>query len=185
MTEDKRIIERFEKKEKYFNDNQLENEIWKPLLGYEEIYKISNLGRIWSVVRRGGGGCFKIPNLNKQNGYYMVGLDNKDKGKKNLIHRLIALTFIPNPENKPCVDHINRNRQDNRIENLRWVSYMENNLNKELKLKGCIWLNKRKHNDKTYIYYRVSIGKLNVGSFKSYEEAQEELNKKLKNINLS
>tara|TARA_R110001592_G_C12846885_1_gene721455 strand:+ start:52 stop:603 length:552 start_codon:yes stop_codon:yes gene_type:complete len=181
MTKDKRIIERFEKKEKYFNDNQLKNEIWKPLVGYEEIYKISNFGRIWSIVRRGGGGCFKKINFNKITGYYSVHLDNMDGGKKVYLHRLIALNFIPNLENKPCVDHINRNRQDNRIENLRWASYIENNLNRELK--GCIYLNKRKYNNKTYIYYRAIIGKVNVGSFKSYEEAEEELNKNLKKIN--
>ena len=130
MTKDKRIIERFEKKEKYFNDNQLKNEIWKPLVGYEEIYKISNFGRIWSIVRRGGGGCFKKINFNKITGYYSVHLDNMDGGKKVYLHRLIALNFIPNLENKPCVDHINRNRQDNRIENLRWATRCENNINR-------------------------------------------------------
>lgn len=45
------------------------------------------------------------------------------------IHRLIAEAFIPNPENKPCIDHINTIRHDNRIENLRWATYKENGNN--------------------------------------------------------
>ena len=69
------------------------------------------------------------------NGYYRIGLTKDKKEKFFSIHRLIALTFIPNPDNKPCVDHINRNTQDNRIENLRWVSYSENNMNVSCKSK--------------------------------------------------
>jgi len=62
-------------------------------------------------------------------GYYRIGLRKVGERKFFTIHRLIALAYIPNPHNKPCVDHINRNTQDNRIENLRWVSYSENNMN--------------------------------------------------------
>lgn len=62
-------------------------------------------------------------------GYYSIQLFKNNKQKCFLIHRLIALAFVPNPDNKPCVDHINRNRLDNRIENLRWVSRRENQRN--------------------------------------------------------
>ena len=68
--------------------------------------------------------------LTKTNGYYTVGLFKDRKQKIFTIHRLIALAFIPNPDNKRCVDHINRDRGDNRIENLRWVNHSENNINK-------------------------------------------------------
>ena len=62
-------------------------------------------------------------------GYMRVGLCKDGKEKRFSIHRLIALAFIPNPLNKPCIDHINRIRDDNRIENLRWATYSENNQN--------------------------------------------------------
>tara|TARA_R110000744_G_scaffold3002_1_gene11813 strand:+ start:253 stop:720 length:468 start_codon:yes stop_codon:yes gene_type:complete len=62
----------------------------------------------------------------KQNGYMRVSLYKDVKRKTFYIHRLLALHFIPNPENKPCIDHINGIRDDNRLENLRWVTNKEN-----------------------------------------------------------
>ena len=64
----------------------------------------------------------------KKDGYMRIGLRNNGKQKFFLVHRLLALHFIPNPENKRCVDHINGIRDDNRLENLRWVTYSENML---------------------------------------------------------
>ena len=63
-------------------------------------------------------------------GYYTIGLRKVGERKFFKLHRLIALAYIPNPDNKPCIDHINRNRGDNRIENLRWVTTSENCRNK-------------------------------------------------------
>lgn len=90
--------------------------------GFEN-YKIDRNG----VVYNADNGVIKSPYVNKSNGYLYVDLYKENKAHKRPIHRLIAETFIPNPENKPTVDHINGNRKDNRIENLRWATYSEQN----------------------------------------------------------
>ena len=69
------------------------------------------------------------PIENKKHKYLQVNLRYQGKRKMYAVHRLVAEHFIKNDDNKPCVDHINRDRQDNRIENLRWVTYKENSEN--------------------------------------------------------
>lgn len=105
-------------------------EIWKPIKNYENLYSISNLGRIKSF-RRFNGHCYinreKILSPQK-NRYLTVRLSNGDKIKQYTIHRLVAETFIPNPFNKPCVNHINGIKTDNRVNNLEWCSSKENTL---------------------------------------------------------
>jgi hypothetical protein len=99
-------------------------EIWRPVVGYEELYEVSYDGDVYSLYK----GKDLKPGLNK-NGYMYVMLYKDGKRKNCSIHRLIAQAFIPNPENKKEVDHINRNRTDNRVENLRWVCRSDNVIN--------------------------------------------------------
>ena len=68
----------------------------------------------------------ELKHTKRSDGYMMVGLCNNGKQKKFLVHRLLALHFIPNPENKPCVDHGNGVKDDNSLENLSWVTVKEN-----------------------------------------------------------
>ena len=110
----------------------LEGEEWLPLVGYEEHYQASTKGRIkstWHMKERIIGGCFD------QDGYIKMTLTNPDRSQSTYRRaRLIALTWIPNPENKPEIDHINTVRTDDRVENLKWVSSKENKQNPQTKI---------------------------------------------------
>lgn len=92
-------------------------EIWNTILGYEN-YKISNYGNLKNKKTN------KILLIDK--GYYRVSLYNKGKSKHFSIHRLVAINFLPNIQNKPCVNHIDGNKLNNRVENLEWCTQKEN-----------------------------------------------------------
>lgn len=91
---------------------------------YNECYLISNYGHVKSLPRRGTSSKEKIliQKVSKT-GYHSVNLN----GKWKLVHRLVAELFIPNTENKKFVDHIDFNKSNNIVQNLRWVSMEENN----------------------------------------------------------
>jgi hypothetical protein len=93
-------------------------EIWKPITGYEN-YEISSWGR----VKNSSGLFLKIQD---RKGYKRIILLKKSKHKSFLIHRLVAVNFIPNPKNLLEINHIDGNKQNNNVENLEWVSRYEN-----------------------------------------------------------
>lgn len=124
-------------------------EIWKDVPGYEGIYSVSTTGLVTNYGRvvAGGRGREKPkllkPRIDKK-GYLRLDFVNKD-GKRSMVgvHRVVALTFIPNPYNKPFVDHIDGDKQNNSIDNLRWCTMMENT-----------------HNPVTYERYKISMQSL-------------------------
>jgi len=142
-------------------------------------YEINKFGQVRRKYKNGNISYLK-PYLHN-NGYYGITIE---KRKRKNIHRLLAECFIPNPENLPFVDHINRNRQDNRLENLRWCSISDNNSNRTMK--GCICKTTDKYNNKVYEYYRVYYyidKKKKSKRFKTKEDAEKYLNEILITIN--
>lgn len=92
------------------------NEIWKDCKGYEGRYQISNMGRIWSIVSQ----RYLKGNIDTD-GYIDVKLTAKNgKVKKERVHRLVALAFLPNPTGLPMVNHKDENKQNNCVDNLEW-----------------------------------------------------------------
>jgi len=111
----------------------MDNEIWKPISGFEGYYEVSSFGRIRSVeryVKQANHLRYVKPKIKQaivgSDGYPRVTLCRDRKSRQYRVHRLVADSFIPNPDNKPFVDHINTDKTDFRIENLRWVDACEN-----------------------------------------------------------
>lgn len=112
-----------------------DNEIWKDIKGYEGLYQVSSFGRVRSLpklieyfdgrIRYYEGKIMKLSNHPK--GYLQVRLTKNKKTKLHFIHRLVAETFLENLQNKPMVNHIDGNKQNNNINNLEWATCSENN----------------------------------------------------------
>lgn len=111
-------------------------EEWRPIVGWEKTYDVSNLGNVRSI----GNYTWRITRkqLLDQYGYPCINLCSKGKKKRMYIHRLVALTFIPNPEGKKQVNHKDGNKLNNGADNLEWVTNAENQLHayRELGKKG-------------------------------------------------
>lgn len=126
-------------------------EVWKDIKGYEGLYQASNLGNIRTLNYRGSKKIKNLKPTNNSEGYLQIYLSKNKNRKKYLVHRLVAESFIPNPENKPFIDHINTIRNDNRADNLRWVTREENNNNELTKQKNSESHKGMKHTDATKI----------------------------------
>jgi hypothetical protein len=113
----------------------MENEVWLPVVGYEDYYEVRNLGRIKSHNRKVNCknnstsirfGKILKPQVDRKWGGLNVILCNPFGQKRSKIHRLVAIAFIPNPQNKPEVNHIDGDRFNNCVSNLEWVTSSEN-----------------------------------------------------------
>lgn len=151
-------------------DNNEFAEEWKNIIIENDIsnYEISNSG----IVRNKTNGHIKKPTLN--NGYYRVNLWKNNKDFKFYVHRLLGFAFIPNPENKPNIDHINNITTDNRLENLRWCNQSENGMNEKISknntsgFKGISW---DKSKNKWDVSIMINYKKTHLGRFASIEDA--------------
>lgn len=176
---------------KYNSIELLDNEIWKEIPGYEGLYAVSTKGRIKSLDRdilysngRVTHYQEKLLSTNKDSkGYLKVHLCDKDKNQKHLfVHRLVALTFIENPNNYPNIDHIDTNPLNNCVENLRWTTQYENMQNELTKL-HLSKASKRIHEEKRSWNCKPIVQLKNGILINTYSSIQEAA--KINNFNYS
>jgi hypothetical protein len=111
----------FESMENYESVNLTEN-LWNYLPGYENLYQINRAGDIRSIKKDG----YVLTQRENFAGYKTVSLSKNGKAETHYVHRLIAITYLVNNQNKCCVNHINGNKLDNSLNNLEWLTHAEN-----------------------------------------------------------
>lgn len=158
-------------------------EQWKPIKNFEEFYMISNYGNVKSLRRN------KILRpVVKNTGYCIVNLYDSNNTYAFYIHRLVAEHFIPNPENKICVNHKDYDKTNNNVENLEWATYEENNRYsqwKQYKPKKISHTN----TGERYITYNVKLDRFRVvikrqeRKFRNLEDAVLYRDERIKELN--
>lgn len=142
--------------------------------GYEGLYSVSKTGEVYSHKRK----QFLHPALSR-GGYFVVALHGPNGRLKTGVHRLVAMAYIDNPQNKETVDHINRIKTDNRVENLRWATPKEQTQNidpelrKENNRKGCMSAAKKR--SRPVQARDVKDHARIIATFKSSSEAAREM----------
>ena len=142
-------------------------EIWKPIENYEN-YSVSTFGQVRNETTG------KILKGGKNKGRLQISLWKNGIEKQFQIHRLVALAFIPNPEDKPEVDHIDNVPSNNKIQNLRWATRQENNRNTRIPstnksgVKGVTW---DKSRQKWYACISIDDITISLGYYNTIEEA--------------
>lgn len=139
-------------------------EYWKQIEGYKPIYQVSNLGRIRSLAREtnSNGGIFhrkeKFLKYSKSRiGYLLVFLYTETGKRKTVsVHQIVAKAFIPNPENKPEIDHKDGDKTNNTIENLRWVTHKENCENPLTAMKQKKYIQEKAKHKKSIAAYTLT-----------------------------
>jgi len=137
------------------------------IIGYEGLYKINKKGEVYSCSKK------NIKKSHIRKNYLTIILFKNNKQKTELVHRLLAIQFIPNPNNYEIIDHIDQNKLNNNLENLRWIDISGNSRNH---------FKKRKYNLPRGVYHsgkkfcsRIIIDKIkqHLGTFDTIEEASK------------
>jgi hypothetical protein len=108
-------------------------EVWKDIPEYEGLYQVSNFGKIRSLNWKNRGFCKEMYLKKHKNGYLQVELSKNHSKKMFLVHRIVAMAFIPNTENKPLINHKDYNKKNNYVGNLEWCTMSENVLHGNLR----------------------------------------------------
>ena len=180
-------------------------EEWKSIPGYEGLYEVSSYGRVKSLeksyVKKNGIMDHKpeiiLSPKNNGTGYFIVCLYKNKTHKYYLIHRLVALTFLPNPNNLPCVNHKDEDKTNNRVDNLEWcdqkynVNYgMSQEKRKCTKIKLGQWYGLDKEDNKLRLreyskkWYRDNINSVKERNKEYYQKNKEAILKRQKEYKL-
>ena len=159
-------------------EQEIIKECWRPVSEYEN-YQVSNLGRVRNVSTS------RILKPNIREGYYLVALCKNSIAKAHRIHKLVANEFLikPDTDDKLIIDHTNRNKTDNQITNLRWVSYEQNTWNvgnrpnARSKYKGVSPTNNKSKSWRARI--QTKGHELTIGYFSTEKEAAQAYNDKV------
>ncbi len=152
------------------NSNPFIDEVWKDLTDFEGIYKVSNYGRILriktnSVLKSSLSSCKK---------YYRIELCKDGKKYRRLIHRLLCIHFLPNPNNYQEINHIDHNSLNNNLNNLEWINDMGNTAHGKLNLlttSKYLGVNWKKQSNKWVARLTVNGKRINLGCFTNEEDA--------------
>jgi len=149
---------------------------WIQIKNYEN-YEVNAIGDVRNIIT----GRIMKQSLDID-GYLRISLYNNGKVKTFRVHRLIGIHFIPNPDNKQCIDHINRNRTDNTLVNLRWATQMENTQNQSLHKDNKL---KEQHICPDHNSYRFHICRnyiTHTKTFKTLDEAKNYRDEYMQNL---
>jgi len=146
-------------------------EIWNKIEGYEN-YEVSTFGNVRNITRN------ILLKLSKKGNYYSIGLTDKNKSRKLFrVHRLVCMTFIPNPDNKAEVNHKDKNGLNNNVMNLEWNSHQENCIHRSKGIKNS--------NNRNIKVHKLNLENKIIDTYNSMEEAAKWLvdNKLTKSFN--